>query len=120
MTLGSRLKLLRESEHMTQKELAERLHMSNSTLCQYESGARVPSDEVKANIADFFGVSVDYLLGRESKDPLKRWAAKQKEEAATQQSDGPADDDARLLRLLTKADPDLKKAMIEFLEKAQK
>mgnify|MGYP002460653117 CR=1 FL=1 len=44
---------------MTQLDLAKILQVSNSTLSQYESGARVPSDEMKASIADYFGVSLD-------------------------------------------------------------
>lgn len=64
MTLGHRIRQLREDSHMAQKELAARLHIANSTMSQYESGERVPSDEMKIKIADLFGVSVDYLLGR--------------------------------------------------------
>lgn len=64
MTLGHRIRQLREDSHMAQKELAARLHIANSTMSQYESGERVPSDEMKLKIADLFGVSVDYLLGR--------------------------------------------------------
>lgn len=48
---------------MTQRDLAQRINVGNTTLSQYESGARVPSDEVKIKIASVFGVSVDYLLG---------------------------------------------------------
>lgn len=51
---------------MTQRDLAQRINVGNTTLSQYESGARVPSDEVKIKIASVFGVSVDYLLGASS------------------------------------------------------
>ena len=51
---------------MTQRDLAQRINVGNTTLSQYESGARVPSDEVKLKIASVFGVSVDYLLGASS------------------------------------------------------
>lgn len=66
MSLGARIRLLREHAQVTQKDLAKELNMANSTLSQYESDLRVPSDAVKAKIADYFGVTVDYLLGRES------------------------------------------------------
>lgn len=62
--LGRRLRLLRESKNIAQKDLADILHISNSTLSQYESGQRVPSDDVKLQFASYFGVTVDYLLGR--------------------------------------------------------
>lgn len=69
MSLGKRIRTLREHAQMTQKDLAKELNMANSTLSQYESDLRVPSDAVKSWIADYFGVTVDYLLGRESTAP---------------------------------------------------
>ena len=62
--LGIRIKQLREKHSMTQKELAKKLNVSNSTMSQYESGVRVPSDTTKLKIASLFDVSTDYLLGR--------------------------------------------------------
>lgn len=61
--LGGRIKKLREKAGITQKKLAERLHISNTTLSQYESGQRIPSDEIKLKIADYFDVSLDFLFG---------------------------------------------------------
>lgn len=62
--LGSRIARLREEKELSQLELAKMLNISNTTLSQYESGKRVPSDEIKKQMADFFDVSIDYLLGR--------------------------------------------------------
>lgn len=64
--IGTRIRQLRLSAGMTQRDLAQRINVGNTTLSQYESGARVPSDEVKIKIASVFGVSVDYLLGASS------------------------------------------------------
>lgn len=64
--IGARIRRLRLSAGMTQRDLAQRINVGNTTLSQYESGARVPSDEVKIKIASVFGVSVDYLLGASS------------------------------------------------------
>lgn len=69
MSLGQRIRILREHAQVTQKDLAKELNMANSTLSQYESDLRVPSDAIKSRIADYFGVTVDYLLGRESAAP---------------------------------------------------
>ncbi len=60
-----RLKYLRNSKKLTQKELAEKLGLNNtSTISKYESGDATPSFEIIDKIADLFGVSVDYLMGR--------------------------------------------------------
>ncbi|MBR9648692.1 helix-turn-helix domain-containing protein [Clostridium tyrobutyricum] len=63
-TLGNRIKSLREEKSISQLELAKILNIGNTTLSQYESDKRIPSDIVKKKIADYFNVSIDYLLGR--------------------------------------------------------
>lgn len=62
MGIGDRIRALRTNAGMTQVELANKLNISNSTLSQYESGARTPSDDMKLKIAALFQVSTDYLL----------------------------------------------------------
>lgn len=69
-SLGSNIKLLRELNHLNQKELAERLNIATSTLSQYENNIRVPSDDIKIKIADYFNVTIDYLLGRSTNPKL--------------------------------------------------
>ena len=61
--IGARIKYLRVRNGMTQKDLATLLNIGNNTLSQYESGKRVPGDDVKLKIAAIFDVTVDYLLG---------------------------------------------------------
>ena len=61
--LGKRIKSLRKGSHLNQIEFANILNISNSTLSQYETGQRVPSDDIKIKIAEYFQVSTDYLLG---------------------------------------------------------
>lgn len=60
---SERLKRLRMEKGITQKELADRLHISRSTIAGYESLGKEPDGEKLCALADFFGVSVDYLLG---------------------------------------------------------
>lgn len=62
--LANRIKKLREEKKLTQKELANIINISNTTLSQYESGQRMPNDIIKIKLADFFNVSLDYLVGR--------------------------------------------------------
>ena len=58
-----RLRDLREDRDMTQQALAERLHIRQSTLSQYENGQRqIPLNTLIA-LALFFDTSTDYLLG---------------------------------------------------------
>lgn len=62
---GSILKKLRDSAGLTQKELAEKLQISDSTIRMIELGYREGTKKNVAKIANFFDVSVDYLEGRE-------------------------------------------------------
>lgn len=64
MNLGVRLRQLRTAKGLSQIDLAKRLQIANSTLSLYESNDRFPDKEMLNRIADFFNVSVDYLLGR--------------------------------------------------------
>lgn len=62
-----RLKELRQDKNITQGKLAEKLGLSRSTIAMYETGGSEPDLETLKNIASFFDVSVDYLMGREQK-----------------------------------------------------
>lgn len=65
-TKMNRIKELRINNNLTQTMLANVLNIANNTLSQYENDQRQIPDEIKMKIADYFGVSVDYLLGRQS------------------------------------------------------
>ena len=60
----SRLRALRKQRKLTAKEFGEKFNLAESTISGYETGARNPDIETLEKFADFFGVSVDYLLGR--------------------------------------------------------
>lgn len=64
--LGDRIKHLREQASLSQKRLAESLGISNVQLSRYETGDRKPDPDTIRQIADYFDVSVDYLLGRDT------------------------------------------------------
>lgn len=59
-----RLKDLREDRDVKQKELAELLNVKQNTYSQYENGKREIPLEILWKLADFYDVSVDYLIGR--------------------------------------------------------
>ena len=57
-----RLKDLREDSDLTQAELAEFLHIGQSTYSQYENGLRQIPIPILIRLSDYFSTSVDYLL----------------------------------------------------------
>jgi transcriptional regulator with XRE-family HTH domain len=57
---------LRKGAGLSQYELARQLKISRSALGNYEMGDREPDFETTKKLADFFGVTVDHLVGRES------------------------------------------------------
>ncbi len=63
---GETLKSLREELGITQSGLARILNVSRSSVANYEAGVREPDIACIKDMADFFKVSVDYLLGRSS------------------------------------------------------
>lgn len=63
MKLGDILAELREDRGLTQHELSKQLHISNSSISAYELGSRLPNIETLLGYAEFFDVTVDYLLG---------------------------------------------------------
>lgn len=65
--IGERIRELRKAHNMTQKELAEILNSAKSTISQYENNINEPDLETVIKIADCFNVTVDHLLGRETK-----------------------------------------------------
>lgn len=63
-TFGQRLKKMREQRGLSQKELAERFNLSQSTIAYYERDKKEPTNATLEKLADYFEVSVDFLLGR--------------------------------------------------------
>ena len=64
--LNLQLKTLRKQKKLTQAEIADRLGIARTTYAMYEQGKREPDFATLANMADFFEVSIDELLGRQN------------------------------------------------------
>lgn len=62
-----RLKDLRKEKGITQLQLAMELNMSQNTISRYETGERQAGYDELIKIANYFNVSIDYLLGRSDK-----------------------------------------------------
>lgn len=66
MNFNERLRYLIDCEEIKLKDLAPKLCLSASTLSNYAQGIREPDYDTLRRIADYFGVSIDYLLGHET------------------------------------------------------
>jgi len=63
--LKSKLKVLRAGHSITQEQLAQAIGVERSSIGKYEGNQNImPSVEILVSIADYFGVTTDYLLGR--------------------------------------------------------
>ena len=58
------MKEIRKAKGISQLKMAMDLHMAQNTISRYETGEREPGIAELISIADYFRVSVDYLLGR--------------------------------------------------------
>ena len=61
---GELLAELRQDRRLTQKELAQIIFVTDGTISNYENGVHLPDVDKLISLADFFDVTVDYLLGR--------------------------------------------------------
>lgn len=67
-----RIKQLREEKGISQLEFAKKINLTQQSVSAYEKGIREPSLDILKTIADFFGVSTDYILGKSDvRNPIK-------------------------------------------------
>lgn len=71
MNIGLKLKELRLNKGYTQKQIAENLGISEQSYQRYESESHNPTIDKLIELARFFEVSIDYLVG-ETNDPTRR------------------------------------------------
>lgn len=64
MKLAERMKELRTERNLSQDSVSKELNIGIATYCRYEQGKREPTASVLDRMADYYDVSVDYLLGR--------------------------------------------------------
>jgi len=70
MTISERLKFLRKQRKITQEELAKNINVERSSVGKYETGT-TPSMEILVRISNYFGVSIDFLLGKSQEQTVK-------------------------------------------------
>lgn len=65
--LGQQIKNLRTANHLSQEDLAQKLFVSRQSISKYENGEATPDVDKLVQLAEIFGVSLDYLiLGKEA------------------------------------------------------
>ncbi len=69
---AKRFKKERLNKGLTQKELAEMFNTNKSNISRYEKGYSMPGVKILTKYADFFNVSIDYLLGRSDIPELQK------------------------------------------------
>ena len=72
MTIGNRIRELRISKNMSQKELSELIDVSKSAISKYESDSLEPNIRVQIALAEAFNVTIDYLIGYSDENTLAK------------------------------------------------
>ena len=112
----ARLESLRKDRKLTQKQIADMLGIARTTYSGYENGTREPDHEILQKIADFFEVSIDYLLGRTNNPLTEKEMSRLRETAPTNDAEttirlleeearrmGLEPDDPKFLKMLSDA-----------------
>lgn len=74
--LGENIRALRKARGLSQQELAERLHVVRQTVSKWEQGLSVPDADMLVRLAECLEVSVEELLGAQSRKAPPRWNRK--------------------------------------------
>ncbi len=69
------IKLLRVEKGLTQNQLAKEMNLTQTAVSQWEIGRNVPDSQTSKKLAEFFGVSLDYLLGRSNERTTSYYAS---------------------------------------------
>lgn len=105
------LKTVRKSDprKLTQKDVADFLGADRSTYAKYETGDSEPNFDTLSRLSDFFGVSIEYLMGRSNT-----------KKAPSYEDAGLSAEEAELLKLFRSAPEALQDAALRVLEANQR
>lgn len=106
---AEQLRSLRKEAKLTQKELASALNVAVGTVGMWEIGKREPDFKTLKRITDFFGVSTDYLLGREGAQ----------EKPTPEGGSGLSEEQLEVIRRYDAAPPALRAAALAVLRAAE-
>lgn len=107
MSLGERLKKMREEKGLTQEELGKIINVSKPSISRYEAGTNEPNNETLKKLANFFDVSLDYLMGySDIKEPANKILSDKETTIALHNENGYDD----------KLPPEARKELDDFVE----
>ncbi|EAG1721829.1 helix-turn-helix transcriptional regulator [Listeria innocua] len=66
--IGAQIKKLRKKNKITQKDLAKKLGVAPSTITNYETGFRSANQDILFELAEIFGVKIDYFFPNSEND----------------------------------------------------
>ena len=72
MDYSKRLRNIREDRDLTQQQIADHLHIRQNTYSQYETGVISLTADILIKLADYYNVSIDYLLDRTKNPKIQR------------------------------------------------
>lgn len=70
LTVGKNLASLRKAKGMTQQELAQKINYSDKSISKWELGYALPSVDVLLDFANFYGVTIDYLVSEQTPENI--------------------------------------------------
>ncbi len=76
---AKRITDLREGKNLYQKDIAEIFKVEQATVSNWENGKRIPDSDMLIKLANFFSVSIDYLLGNDKEETNIEKELKEKE-----------------------------------------
>lgn len=79
--IASNIIYLRKENKLTQAELAERLNYSDKAVSKWERAESVPDIEILKNLAQMFGVTVDFLLNENSRESVEKYKVPREKKA---------------------------------------
>ena len=100
-----KIKELREEKNLTQKELANKIDTTATNIGRWEKGFNEPAYTYLVKLADFFDVSIDYLVGREDDLGIKKYSSEHNRAALSE-------DESDLLKNFRKLGPFARESII--------
>lgn len=103
--ITTRLRELRDKLGVNQDVVAEACEISRVALTRYENGQRVPRAQIASRLADYYGVTIDYLMGRDEAAP-----------SPAKTEEAPADERAEAKRILEGLTDEEYNAALQYLK----